>query len=282
MENVGFLHPGQMGASMAASAQNSGCTVYWVSAGRSRQTRERAEAHKLVDAGTLAELCRTCSVIVSICPPEAAEAVAAEVAACAFAGIYLDANAIAPQKALRIGHLVEASGATFVDGSVIGGPAWQEGSTWLYLSGSAAPRVAACFAAGPLATHIIGETAGKASALKMCYAAYSKGTAALLYAILATAVELDVWAELEQQWKRDGSGLLERARNSSPNIAAKAWRFTGEMAEIADTFAAGQQAGFHLAAADVFGSLAGFREAPAEVVLEELLALLRRRCTQLP
>jgi hypothetical protein len=78
--------------------------------GRSRQTRERAKAHKLVDAGTLAELCRTCSVIVSICPPEAAEAVAAEVAVCAFAGIYLDANAIAPQKALRIGHLVEASG----------------------------------------------------------------------------------------------------------------------------------------------------------------------------
>jgi 3-hydroxyisobutyrate dehydrogenase-like beta-hydroxyacid dehydrogenase len=216
-------------------------------------------------------------MIVSICPPEAAETVAAQVLACGFKGLYLDANAIAPTKASRIGQAMSAAGADFVDGGVIGGPAWEPGQTRLYLSGPAAARVAACFAAGPLATQVIGDTIGKASALKMCYAAYSKGTSALLVALLATAVELDVLAELEAQWARDGSNLVERARSSSPNLAAKAWRFQGEMEEIAATLRqAGLPGEFHSAAATIYGRLAHFRETPANVALTDLLAALTR------
>jgi prephenate dehydrogenase len=74
--NIGILHPGNMGISIAASAQNSGHTVYWASEGRSPQTRERAERFGLLDGGTLEKLCETCSVIVSVCPPHAAEEVA--------------------------------------------------------------------------------------------------------------------------------------------------------------------------------------------------------------
>ena len=77
---IGILHPGNMGISIAASAQNSGNTVYWVSEGGSSRTRERAERFGLLDARTLDELCTTCSVIVSVCPPDAAEDVAHEVA----------------------------------------------------------------------------------------------------------------------------------------------------------------------------------------------------------
>jgi 3-hydroxyisobutyrate dehydrogenase-like beta-hydroxyacid dehydrogenase len=278
MKRIGFLHPGQMGISLAASAQNSGCTAYWVSEGRSRATRQRAEKFSLVDALSLQEMCQTCSLIVSICPPEAAEEVAAQVAACSFTGVYLDANAIAPQKAIRIGHTLVAAGALFVDGSVIGGPAWEPGKSWLYLSGQEAPRAAACFDAGPLATRVIGDAIGKASALKMCYAAHSKGTAALLLAILATAVELDVLAELEDQWQRDGSNLAGRARDNAQNMAAKAWRFSAEMEEIAATFAgAGLPAEFHRAAATIYARLAHFKAAPEMVALADLLAALRLR-----
>ena len=85
---IGILHPGNMGISLAASAQNSGHAVYWVSEGRSAQTRERAERIGLLDAHSLAKVCSTCSVIVSVCPPHAAEDVARQVAAHAFQGLY--------------------------------------------------------------------------------------------------------------------------------------------------------------------------------------------------
>ncbi len=102
--NIGFLHPGAMRISLAASAQNSGRTVYWVSVGRSAQTQDRAEEHNLVEVRSLNELCETCSVIVCVCPPHAAEDVARQTLETSFNGLYLDANAIAPQRAKHIGR----------------------------------------------------------------------------------------------------------------------------------------------------------------------------------
>ena len=104
----------------------------------------------------------------------------------------MDANAISPQRAIKIGQMLEEKGIQFVDGGIIGGPAWKPKETWLYLSGQQAPAITACFSNGPLETKIIGDQIGKASALKMCYAAYSKGTTALLAAILAASESLDV------------------------------------------------------------------------------------------
>ncbi|MBE9479118.1 MAG: NAD(P)-dependent oxidoreductase, partial [Chloroflexi bacterium] len=129
--SIGFLHPGAMGISLASSAQNSGHTVYWASAGRSPQTHERAEEHNLVEVRSLNELCETCSVIVCVCPPHAAEDVARQILDTSFDGLYLDANAIAPQRAKNIGRLMDEAGVKFVDGGIIGGPAWEPGRTWL-------------------------------------------------------------------------------------------------------------------------------------------------------
>jgi 3-hydroxyisobutyrate dehydrogenase-like beta-hydroxyacid dehydrogenase len=180
MERIGVLHPGEMGISIAAAARRTGHGVCWVSAGRSPQTRERAAKFSLHDVETLANLCGTCQIVVSVCPPHAAEEVARQVAEHGFTGLYLDANAISPQRAVQIGEVMAKAGATFVDGGIIGGPAWTPGTTWLYLAGPCADRAAACFAAGPLETRVLGETVGRASALKMCYAAHSKGPTALL------------------------------------------------------------------------------------------------------
>ncbi len=270
--NVGILHPGEMGISVAATIQNSGYTVYWVSEGRSPQTRARAEKHGLLDAGSLAHLCEICPVIVSVCPPDAAEALAQRVLSHSFSGLYLDANAISPQRVQRIGQAMQDAGATFVDGGIIGGPAWKPGTTWLYLSGSAADEAASIFSAGPLETRIIGGAIGKASALKMCFAAYTKGTTALLSAVLAAAEALDVRAELAQQW---GAEFADEAARKVQQVTAKAWRFTGEMEEIAATFAeAGLPDGFHKAAADIYNRMAGFKDAPAAPKLDEVLDAL--------
>ena len=274
---IGILHPGQMGISVAASARNGGHTVYWVSAGRSEQSRARAEQHGLLDAGSLERLCQECDLILSVCPPHAAEEVAGAVAACGFGGIYVDANAIAPQRAAAIGEQISRAGASFVDGGIIGGPAWKPGTTWLYLSGPQAGAVAACFAAGPLETEVIGPEIGKASALKMCYAAYTKGTTALLAAILGAAETLGVRAELEAEWGRGGSTFAQETQRKVREVTAKAWRFVGEMEEIAATFeAAGMPGGFHQAAADIYTRMAGFKDAPTTPPLDEVLAALEK------
>jgi 3-hydroxyisobutyrate dehydrogenase-like beta-hydroxyacid dehydrogenase len=273
--NIGILHPGQMGISIAASAANSGHAVYWASEGRSAETRARAAEHNLQDAGTLAALCATCQILICVCPPHAAEEVAGQVLSHSFGGLYVDANAISPQRVVRIGGAVAAAGATFVDGSIVGPPAWKPGRTWLYLSGQDAGAVSACFVAGPLETVVMDDTIGKASALKMCFAAYTKGTTALLCAILGTAETLGVREALEAQWSREGADFAGGAERRVRSVTAKAWRFAGEMDEISATFQdAGLPGGFHTAAAEIYRRMAGFKDAAQTPSLEEVLAAL--------
>lgn len=276
MTNLGILHPGQMGISVAASAKNSGCTVRWVGEGRSQQSHARAQEHGLLDAGNLAALCRDSDMIISVCPPHAAEGVANEVIAHNFQGIFVDANAISPQRTRAIAAQITQSGARFVDGGIVGNPAWKPGTTWLYLSGPEAATVAAAFAAGPLGTEIIGDEIGKASALKMCYAALTKGTTALLAATFGAASELGVLEELMAEWGRGGASAGKENERKVREVTAKAWRFTGEMEEIAATFdAAGMPAGFHQAAAEIYERLAQFKDAPATPAIEAVLAALQ-------
>src|SRR3990172_6191300 len=126
---IGVLHPGAMGESLAATAKNTGHEVYWASAGRSHETRQRAAKHELQDAGTVNNLSGVCSVIVSVCPPHAAGAVASQVLAGGFRGLYLDANAISPDRAKRIGGRMAEAGISFVGGGIIGGPGGEAKTT---------------------------------------------------------------------------------------------------------------------------------------------------------
>jgi len=276
MKNIGVLNPGEMGVSIAASAVNNGNQVYWASQGRSDRTRQRADKNGLIEVDTISQLCGFSEIILSICPPHAAEEVAKNVIERDFKGCYLDANAISPQRSARIGRLLERNGIQYVDGGIIGGPAWKPKETWLYLSGENADVIAGCFSNGPLETKIISADIGKASALKMCYAAYSKGTTALLSAILAVAETTGVREELYQQWGMDDTDFVKKVEGRAARVTAKAWRFEGEMHEIASTFRdSGLPDGFHMAAADIYHRLAGFkdsREAQSiEVVLRTLL-----------
>ncbi len=274
-ETIGVLHPGAMGISIAASALHSGHQVCYASEGRSDATRARAAEHNLRDLGTLSALCVECSLIISVCPPHAAEEVASQVIAHGFKGLYLDANAISPQKAKHISEMLLKAGIPFVDGGIIGGPAWTPGETWLYLSGEDAPRIADCFSAGPLEVSIIGDEIGKASALKMCYAAYTKGTTALLSAILALAELSGVRTELSAQWERDEFGFSQQAERRARRVTAKAWRFAGEMDEIASTFeSAGLPGGFHAAAGEVYHRLEHFKGAEEFPELNKVLEAL--------
>jgi 3-hydroxyisobutyrate dehydrogenase-like beta-hydroxyacid dehydrogenase len=275
---VGILHPGQMGISIAAATKNGGNKVYWVSADRSPETRQRAEEQGLTELQSLKALCQTCEIILCVCPPHAAEDVASAVLKANFQGLYVDANAVAPQRVQNIGDLMSTDQVEFVDGSIIGGPAWQPGRTWLYLSGNQSQQVADLFVNGPLETEVVGPEIGKASAIKMCFAAYTKGTTALLSTILAAAEALDVRVDLEKQWSRGGSDFATQAHNRTRRVTAKAWRFTGEMEEIAATFeSVGLPGGFHLAAVEIYNRIAKFKGAEEPPHLNDVLAALLQK-----
>ncbi len=269
---LGILHPGQMGRYVAETALNSGCDVRWIARGRSCETVARAERLNLIDRGSLPELCADCEVIVSVCPPHAAVEVATAVSGCGFGGLYIDANAVSPAKSTLIGEIVVAGGSTYVDGGIIGNPQPEPGHTWLYLAGREAARAAACFHAGPLTTSILGEQTGSASAIKMCFAAWTKGSTALLCTILGAAEQLGVLSELLEQWSLNGSDFAGRATGRARNVTAKAWRFAGEMEEIAATFAAaGVPAGFHQSAGDIYQRLSRFKDVTPTPELDEVL-----------
>lgn len=279
---IGVLHPGQMGASVAASAMTSGARVLWASEGRSEATATRAADSRLEDAGDLAALLNSSEVVISVCPPHAALEVARDCAATGFRGVFVDANAVAPATARSIADVVEAAGAAFVDGGIIGPPARRPGSTRMYLSGQRSDEVARAFTGGPLEVMVIDGGPGAASALKMTYAAYTKGTSALLAAIMAVAEREGVRDALISEWGRGDSGLAARREAQVRASAGRAWRFVGEMQEIAATFAAaGLPSGFHEAAAETFARLSAYKDAPEpppiEALIDALLADQRSR-----
>ena len=267
-----LLHPGAMGASIGAALVGNGHDVAWLAEGRSEATRQRAEKAGLSALDTLAEGVQFAELAVSVCPPEAAFEVAEAVAAAGFAGAYLDANAVAPATAERI---AEIYAERYVDGGIIGPPAWREGATRLYLSGAGASDVAALFAGSLVDARAVSGNASAASALKMCYAAFTKGSSALLLGVRALAERNGVGAELLAEWDISQPGLGARSEATAKSTSPKAWRFAGEMREIAATFAAADLPdGFHAAAAQLYERMADLKDvadADIDAVLEALL-----------
>jgi 3-hydroxyisobutyrate dehydrogenase-like beta-hydroxyacid dehydrogenase len=248
--SVGLLHPGEMGAAVGALLREHGDPVVWASVGRSGETAQRAEDAGLEDVGSIDELVRRSDVIVSVCPPHAALDVARSVVG--FTGVYVDANAISPASAHSVADVV----ARVVDGGIVGPPPHEAGTTRLYLSGVEADSVAELFAGTPLEARVVSDQVGAASAVKMAYAAWTKGTAALLLAVRSLARSEGVEPALLEEWELSLPELPERSLRAAQSVATKGWRWVGEMEEIAATFsAAGLPDGFHRAAADVFRAI---------------------------
>src|SRR5918996_2451928 len=127
--DVGIVHPGAMGAQVAAQAVAAGASVWWLPQGRSAATRERAAELGLRAADNLAELTARCTVVLSVCPPAAALDVAHQVAAAGFSGVYVDANAVSPGRMAQIAEVWDGTGARLVDGGITGPPPRQAGTT---------------------------------------------------------------------------------------------------------------------------------------------------------
>ena len=273
MKRIGLIHPGAMGASVGAAARSNQHTVLWASQGRSEDTVKRAQRANLEDIGSVANLVAASDIILSVCPPHAAADVAREVVDLGFRGIYVECNAISPNRTRAIQQIVESAGAAYVDGGIVGGPAWsKDAGTHLYLSGQQAAEVSACFTDSPLLAPVVSDRIGAASAVKMGYAAYTKGTTALLTAILGMVEKEGVRDHLLRQW---GDTFATQTIRRVCSNTAKAWRFEGEMYEIAETFQdAGLPGEFHLAAAQIYKRLASFKEQDETPRIEAVLSVL--------
>jgi len=172
--------------------------------------------------------------------------------------------------------VIEAAGGTFVDGGIIGAPPTVQKQPTLYLSGTQAATIAALFAGTNIHAEVIEGGVGAASALKICYAAFTKGTTALLAAVRALAEHEGVERPLLESWRRTLPDVLRRSEYAAAG-ASKAWRWSGEMEEIAASFgAAGLPEGFHRAAAEIYRRLESFKNRVTPPSMAEVTQAMQR------
>jgi 3-hydroxyisobutyrate dehydrogenase-like beta-hydroxyacid dehydrogenase len=241
-----------MGARVGAELVRAGHRVVWMSKGRSPATAQRAEEAGLSDVHDLDGVV-DCESIISICPPAAARDVARQVAETGYSGTYVDANAVSPGTAAAIAATIDQGGGSYVDGGIVGGPPSSRQGPRLYLSGQDSAAIASLFSETTVEAQILAGQGFGASAMKMAYAAWTKGSAALLLAVAEVAERSGLGEVLAAEWDRSQPDLRARLAGATADAEAKAWRWTGEMEEVADTFGElGLPRGFHEGAARIF------------------------------
>ena len=176
------------------------------------------------------------------------------------APIYADCNAVSPATTKKIAALISDAGAPFVDAGIIGGPPGPDrADTRFYASGPRAKwleGLAGRGERGGMAVIGLGEEIGRASAIKMAYAALTKGTMTLQAAVLVAAMRLGVFEELGREFEESQPQAWARMR-ILPFLPADSGRWIGEMEQIAATFHdAGVPDDFHRGAAAIFRIMA--------------------------
>lgn len=261
---VAILSPGDMGHAVGACLAGRGFRVITSLAGRSELTRARAERAGIEDAGDLDGVVRAAEGILAILPPSEAEPLARRVAEAMLrtgrTPIYAECNAVSPATTQQIAAVISDAGAPFIDAGIIGAsPGRDRGDTRFYASGPRAGWLEG-FAGrgeeGGIAVIDLGEEIGRASAIKMAYAALTKGTMTLQAAVLVTAMRLGVFDELGRELEKSQSDAWARM-GVLPFLPADSGRWIGEMEQIAATFRdAGTPDGFHRGAAAIFRMMA--------------------------
>lgn len=277
MTTMTLLHPGAMGAAVAAQAVKAGHEVLWVPEGRSGSTHQRAKQAGATACGSLGEALERSGIVLSICPPQAAEDVATTVAGYGFAGVYVDANAIDPQRMQRIAKEI-GPGGTVLDGAVFGPPPDGQRAVRLYLAGEAeaVDTVGLVFEDTALHVRRVSGSVGSASALKMAFASYQKAARTLAGVAHALAAAHGVGDELTAEAQVMASNILSDP-GYLPSVAARAWRWAPEMTDVAETLrAAGLPVDMAEGAVAVMAHWAGDKD-QYDLSVAEVLAHLRER-----
>lgn len=238
---IGILSPGEMGAAVARTLVANGAGAFAALNGRSERTRGLAADSGMVNVGSIDQLVRQCDVILSILAPSAATVAAQQVAAAMRATgarpLYVDCNSIAPQNTRRAADFIVAAGARFVDGALIGSPPGGNVVARLYLAGPDAAELAD-LQTDQLQVKLLGADIGAASALRMCYGAFSQGILALASELLAAAERLGIEQSLRAELLETRGTTYEWLMRALPDVIPGAGRWVREMEEIALSFEA--------------------------------------------
>ena len=240
LETVAILSPGDMGHTVGRVLVEHGLRVITCLKERSQRTRSLAESAGILDVPTFQALVSEADIILSILVPSRAAKVAEMVSETIIETqakvLYADCNAISPQTTCRISETVANVGANYLDVSIIGPPPRSEGVTRFYVSGPSLGLFSQLNQFG-LDIRPLGDKVGKASAIKMCYAALTKGLSALCIELLTASKLLGVSESLASEFQLSQASLYERMERSIPSLPSKSRRWVGEMEEIAATFA---------------------------------------------
>ncbi|WP_158809947.1 NAD(P)-dependent oxidoreductase [Beijerinckia sp. L45] len=257
-KTIAILAQGAMGAAVARRLAENGATVITCLAGRGAASRARAEAAGMVD-GPLDRFA-TADVFLSVVPPDAAHVTAQDVLPYLVNDgkhvPYVDCNAVSPETVRRIAALAEASGSAFIDASIIGPPPkLGSTSTVFYASGETLEPMLDLGGYG-LDVRPLDAGVGAASSLKMCYAGIAKGLTGLGAAMILAATREGAAGALMAEMERSQPEILGLLRTRIPDMMPKAYRWSGEMEEIAGFVGADEAATIYHGLAQLYERLA--------------------------
>jgi len=269
--SIGITSPGDMGQGVAMCIKALGFNVCMATEGRSARTRALGEKAGLTDCKTLDKLVETCDMVLSVLDPGAAVTNAnAIAAACKKTGrkiVFVECNAIAPQTMHEITAIMTGVGCTVVDAGIIGPPPRNNAKQRFYVSGPHASLMNR-INSPQINVRVAGEKIGDASAVKMCYAALTKGSIALGTELLIAARKLGVDQALEAEFTSSQAQLHQSVLSRAAGMPFKAYRWVPEMNEIAKTFeGTGMTPRILQGAADLYAQIADTpqgKESPEE------------------
>ncbi|MBX3651536.1 MAG: NAD(P)-dependent oxidoreductase [Burkholderiales bacterium] len=271
LQNIGIVSPGDMGQAVAQTLRESGLGVHTALEGRSARTRALALEAGIHDCGSMRSLVESCDMLLSVLNPAAAvdnaRAVAAAMRETGRRPVFVDCNAVAPQTVRDIDSIIRSAGGECLDAGIIGPPPRGKAAMRLYASGPQA-ALALQLASPRITVRVISDRIGDASAVKMCYASYSKAAVALGVEMLMAAHRLGVHEVLEQELQESAADNRDWILKRTSSMPPKAYRWVPEMLEIARTFeGAGLTPRMLQGAADIYELIAQTplgRESPEE------------------
>ncbi len=239
IESVAILSPGDMGHAIGRLLREHELRVFTCLAGRSSRTRELSQQAGITDLPNLSELVEQSNVLMSVTVSEAVPGLCQEVADAVKATgtdlLFAECNAIAPRLSREMETVLSEAGARYVDASIIGGPPRDGSSPRVYASGENAAELEQLRESG-LDVRNLGPQLGRASGIKMCYAAMTKGTTALQAELLIAAEKLGLTQELMAEFSGSQPAVVKRMEGWMPGMPAKSRRWISEMEEIEATF----------------------------------------------
>jgi len=237
--SVAILSPGDMGHAIGQLLKENELRVLTCLAGRSKRTRELSDQAGITDVPNLHELVKQSDVLMSVTVSEAVPGLCREIADAVKATgtelVFAECNAIAPEVSKEMEGVLQGAGARYVDASIIGGPPRNGSSPRVYVSGDNATEFEQLRDFG-LDVRNLGPQLGRASGIKMCYAAMTKGTTALHAELLIAAEKLGLTKELMAEFSGSQPAVVSRMEGWMPTMPAKSRRWVSEMEEIEKTF----------------------------------------------